>query len=103
MFLVTLYASYLHLQVGGQVRFHGLPGPSVMPVWVKLSKDAGIGNKTITVDSDLKGMWPIGAQIVVTSSDYDKSQSETFSIVAGCFTVLNVRFFSLNSVPVSFY
>ena len=65
------------------MRLHGLPGPPNMPVWVRLSKDAYDDDTTIQVDADVAGSWPVGGQIVVTSSDYDRFQAESFRIVSG--------------------
>ncbi len=62
---------------------YGLPGPPNMPSWVRLSKDASDDDTTIQVDADVAGMWPIGGQIVVTSSDYDRNQAESRTIVDG--------------------
>lgn len=68
------------------MRLYGLPGPSNMPVWVKLSRDAKDKDTIIQVDADVAGMWPIGGEIVITSSDYDANQAEKFIIVNGSFT-----------------
>ena len=70
-------------QVGGQVRLHGLPGPASMPVWVRLGMYATSGDTNIQVAADLSKSWPIGGQIVITSSDYERIQTETFHIVNG--------------------
>ena len=59
-----------------------------MPVWVRLGRDANAGDEVIHVAADLGASWPVGAQIVITSSDYERSQTETFSIVNGmCFVI----------------
>lgn len=70
-------------KVGGQVRLHGLPGPSNMPVWVRLSKNAEDDDVRIQVDADVAGSWPIGGEIAVTSSDYSRFQAESFKIING--------------------
>lgn len=62
------------------MRFHGLPGNPNMPTWVRLSRTALESNTTIRVDADLAGLWPIGAQIAVASTDYDRFQTESFII-----------------------
>lgn len=71
------------VQVGGQVRLYGLPGPRSMPSWVRLSRTANKNTTAIQVDDDVAGSWPIGGEIAVASSDYDRWQAEKFTIKRG--------------------
>jgi hypothetical protein len=73
----------IYFQVGGQVKLYGLPGPPTMPVWVRLSRDAKKGDKSIYVDADVSRQWPVGGEIVITSSDYNRHQAEKFIITKG--------------------
>lgn len=66
-----------------------------MPVWVRLIKNANKGETQVQVDDDLADSWPIGGQIVVTSSDYDRSQAETFIITNGTFCYLKKKISSV--------
>ncbi len=71
------------LQIGGQVRLHGLPGGPDTPSWVRLNRTAQKGDTKIRVNSDVAGKWPVGGKIVLASSDFDRNQAETFTIVEG--------------------
>ena len=76
-----LSPTYL-MQVGGQVKFYGMPGGTNTPSWTKLAQTAKKGAQQITVQDDVSG-WPVNKYIVVTSTDFFPEQAEVFKILAG--------------------
>ena len=72
----------LPLQVGGQVKFYGMPGGTNTPSWTTLTQTVKRNRFQITVEDDVSG-WPVNNYIVVTSTDYFPEQAEVFKILEG--------------------
>lgn len=67
--------------VGGQVVFHGLPGPVNLPVWVKLAATASAGSSKLLVKGDVSG-WQPYAPIVIAPTDFQYDQEDVSTISA---------------------
>jgi len=65
--------------VGGQVDFHGLPGPASMLTWTRLGATARSGDKAIIVRGDVS-RWPVGAPIVIAPTSYFSLHEDVVTI-----------------------
>ena len=66
---------------GGQLDLHGFPGASTDRAWTRLAQTARKGDSNILVRGDGVGLWPVGSEIVVASSDFDGGHSEQRKVV----------------------
>ena len=66
---------------GGQFDLHGFPGASSDRAWTRLANTARAGDSNILVRGDGVGLWPVGSEIVVASSDFNGSHSEQRTVV----------------------
>jgi hypothetical protein len=56
-----------------------MPGGSDTPAWVRITKTAFVGDTTLSVDQDVSA-WPVGGDLVISSTDYDPNQAERLKI-----------------------
>ncbi|GJP48947.1 hypothetical protein CLOM_g8217 [Closterium sp. NIES-68] len=81
--------------VGGQVQFHGMPGGSDTPSWVRLSETANAGQSYVLVDADVSN-WAAGMTVALASTSNDLNEAEHHVIASVAADVSTPGVFRIN-------
>ncbi|CAI7745485.1 unnamed protein product [Closterium sp. NIES-53] len=81
--------------VGGQVQFHGMPGGSDTPSWVRLSETANAGQRYVLVDADVSN-WAAGMTVALASTSNNLNEAEHHLIASVAADISNPGIFRIN-------
>ncbi|CAI5526906.1 unnamed protein product [Closterium sp. Naga37s-1] len=81
--------------VGGQVQFHGMPGGSDTPSWVRLSETANAGQRYVLVEADVSN-WAAGMTVALASTSNNLNEAEHHLIASVAADISNPGIFRIN-------